>query len=150
MQVFRITLTKYTDTLFASGYAARWNSKGVKVIYSAGSRSLACLENIVHRSSRGLKSSFSTMVIDIPNHVKVQTIAQKELPKGWHETSLVAHKLSRVVGDEWVSSQNTCVLKVPSALINEEYNYIINPQHNSFKKIKIKKVSSFQFDKRLF
>ena len=54
MEVFRITHEKWANTLVASGFPARWNSQGIEIIYTAGSRSLACLENIVHRNKSGL------------------------------------------------------------------------------------------------
>ena len=67
MLVFRIALTKYAKILVASGRAARWNSNDVKVIYTANSRALACLENVVHRSKLGLSANFSLMQIGIPD-----------------------------------------------------------------------------------
>lgn len=70
--------------LMASGAAARWNSKDVKLIYTASTRALACLENVVHRSALGLQSNFRTMVVDVPENVPVKRIQRETLPVDWH------------------------------------------------------------------
>ena len=67
MEVYRICLAEYAKGLFASGARGRWNVKGSFVIYTAGSRALACLENVVHRSGEGLQSIFKVLVIHVPD-----------------------------------------------------------------------------------
>ena len=84
MQVYRITLAKWSTELVASGNPARWNSKGKFVIYTAATRALACLENVVHRSGEGLDSGFNVMVISIPPKIIIKEIALTELPDDWH------------------------------------------------------------------
>lgn len=67
----------------ASGIPARWNSKDVRLIYTASTRALACLENVVHRSALGLQTRFRTMVIEIPEDVFIKVISTEELPPNW-------------------------------------------------------------------
>lgn len=147
MQVFRIALTKYAGSLMASGRAARWNPNEVEVIYSAGSRSLACLENVVHRNQIGLNNSFQVMTIEIPDDIMIQTIELKKLPANWVEFENIP--LTQEIGENWTKQGKSAILKVPSSIIPAEYNYLINPQHPDFKFIKLLKSESFVFDKRI-
>ena len=147
MEAYRITLKKWSKTLKASGFPGRWNSKGVFVIYTSSTRALASLENLVHRSGEGLNKVFKTMQIKIPNNLKVQEIKQSQLSRNWfkYENYNECQKL----GDKWVEESKYPVLKVPSAIIKMEHNYLLNPNHKQFQKIKITTIEDFQFDPRL-
>lgn len=147
MQVFRIGLAKYTNALNASGRAARWNPNDVEMIYTAGSRSLACLENVVHRNQIGLNQSFKVMTIEIPDDLRILTIELKKLQEGWTEFQHMP--LTQKLGEDWIKELKSPVLKVPSAIINAEYNYLINPKHPDFKSIKLLRSEIFIFDKRI-
>src|SRR4051794_27144446 len=147
MQVYRITLEKYSHSLVASGNPARWNSKDVKLIYTASSRALACLENVVHRSSLGLRSLFRTMVIEIPDRLPITTLNKEELPLDWH--LFQQFPSTQVLGDAWTSKKETAILKVPSAIIAEECNYLLNPLHMDFQNIKLVRIEPFEFDPRI-
>ena len=147
MIVYRITLAKYADKLAASGNAARWNSKDVKVIYTSGTRSLACLENVVHRSSRGLDEKFRIQVIQIPDSLKVSICDKDGLMIDWQNYANMPY--TQGLGDVWVEQASAAVLKVPSVIIHEEYNYILNPAHADFPRIKYLRNEPFRFDGRL-
>lgn len=147
MKVFRIALEQFSESLYASGRPARWNSKGTFVIYTAGSRSLACLENLVHRSGEGLDSGFRVMTIDIPIDVTIEGMIFNELPINWKDFD--QQPATRELGDAWVKAGKAAVLKVPSAIIFEEFNFILNPQHEDFKKISLVSTDPFSFDRRL-
>lgn len=147
MLVFRISLTKYASSLVASGRAARWNSNDVKAIYTSNSRALACLENVVHRSKLGLSANFSVMQISIPDALAVTTINLKNLPANW---DLFEHMHSlQKIGDKWIAECKTAILKVPSSIIEDEFNYLLNPNHPEFKKIKLETINPFSFDDRI-
>ena len=147
MLVFRITLTKYANQLIASGRAARWNSNDIKVIYTSNSRALACLENVVHRSKLGLSSNFSVIQIDIPDSIAIAKIDLKNLPKDWDQFEFM--HLTQKLGDKWIEECKTAILKVPSSIIQDEFNYLLNPNHPDFKKIKLDAVKPFLFDDRI-
>jgi RES domain-containing protein len=147
MEVYRITLARYSGALVASGRAARWNSKGSQVIYSAETRSLACLENLVHRSGAGLDDDFRVIVISWPSSLTMETVSAEVLPENWR--SLEDLRACQRIGDEWLTSMRTAVLRVPSVIIPEEWNVLINPLHPDFKKIRIKEVQPFMFDPRM-
>jgi RES domain-containing protein len=147
MLVYRITLTKYAGKLFASGNAARWNPNDVKVIYTASSRSLACLENAVHRSQAGLSQLFSIMTIEIPDHIKPKIIRLTDLPPDWTDYNRLY--ITQHIGQAWIKENESVILQVPSSLIEEEVNYLLNPDHKDFEQIKVIKTQPFVFDKRL-
>ncbi len=145
MQVYRITLQKWAKNLYASGRAARWNSDGHFVIYTAGSRSLASLENIVHRSGVGLKQIFEVMLIDIPDDISIQEIKLNDLPKDWPNSYAPTQK----IGNTWLRDRKSAVLKVPSAIIPMEPNFLLNPNHPDFYRIKLVGNENFEFDTRI-
>lgn len=147
MEVYRITLGKYAQELIAPGTEARWNSRGYFVIYTAGSRALACLENLVHTDCEGLKNLFKIIVIKIPDDVKITEIQETDLLENWTKSNNL-HE-TRQIGNTWLSLYTSCVLKVPSAIIRGEFNFLINPAHVQFSKIKIKALEQFEFDSRL-
>ncbi|MCU0348898.1 MAG: RES family NAD+ phosphorylase [Saprospiraceae bacterium] len=147
MHVYRIVLEKWSQSLTASGQAARWNSPGRFVLYTAGSRALACLENVVHRNSRGLNQLFKTMVIAVPDDVLVLKISEADLPDGWHEFN--NYHITQQLGDEWLDGMKSAVLAVPSAIIPAEQNFLFNPQHPDFQKIKLLQTEDFVFDPRI-
>jgi RES domain-containing protein len=146
MKVFRISALKYADGLKASGIAARWNRAGQKVIYTSESRSLACLENVVHRSQKGLSGIFKTLVIEIPDYLKIEAMEEKTLPEGWNKTN--KYSVCQDIGSAWFAAGNTVILKVPSALVPQENNYILNTLHPDFKNIRLIKSEEFYFDSR--
>ena len=147
MEVFRITLTEYSKKLKAPGTEGRWNSRGNFVVYTAASRSLACLENLVHRDSSGLRHLFSVLTINIPAGIKIKNIYERDLPEGWTTAGKIA--VTRKLGNDWLSAGKTAILKVPSAIITGEFNYLLNPAHLDFNKIRITGIQPFNFDQRL-
>jgi RES domain-containing protein len=151
MFVYRISQTKYAGSLSAPGIDARWNSLGQKVIYTAGSAALACLENLAHKSGTTLSSgNFSMSIIEIEDSIKIGEITVlelKSLNKEWFKVE--NYPLTQKLGDSWVSKLESAVLKVPSAIIELEFNYLLNPLHSEFSKIKIVDINKFTFDPRL-
>ena len=146
MNVYRITTIQWSKSLTASGYAARWNAKGSFVIYTAGSRSLACLENLVHRSGEGNNALYRVMVIDIPDAIKMDNVDAATLKKDWH--NIDNYPYCQSVGAKWLMEQKAAVLKVPSVIIKKEHNFLINPNHPDFAKIKLAATEEFDFDSR--
>jgi RES domain-containing protein len=147
MLIYRISLTKYAHRLAASGNAARWNPNDVKMIYAASSRSLACLENVVHRSQAGLSALFSVMIINCPKAVKIKKINRGDLPYDWHDYGQMAK--TQAIGEKWIKDNETAILQVPSSIIDEEVNYLLNPEHEDFKLIRLVSTTPFVFDSRI-
>ena len=151
MIVYRLSRKKYKDKL--SGYGAslngqRWNSKGTELIYTAQTRALANSEVAVHISLGILPSDYHMVEVEIPDSLEILNINEKNLPKGWN--SLPSKPESKNIGDEFVNENLYPVLKVPSVVVKGEFNYIINPKHSDFSKIKIINTEPFSFDPRYF
>lgn len=147
MFIYRIALSIYADALKASGRAARWNLNETEMIYTSSSRSLACLENVVHRGQLGLNQIFSVMTIQIDDKIERETIGLNDLPADWKE--FYQMPMTQALGEKWISTKRTVVMEVPSSIVEEEVNYLINPKHPDFNLIKLIKTDPFVFDKRI-
>jgi len=151
MLTYRIGQTKYARDRIGSGIDARWNLRGQYVIYTGGSLALSCLEKLAHTPGASLYSGdFSVTVFEIPDDVEITEIGIAELVatnSEWYK--VLNYPITQKLGNQWLQNHATAVLKVPSAIIDMEYNYLFNPSHPDFDKIKITGVSKFTFDPRL-
>ncbi|MGC4129748.1 MAG: RES family NAD+ phosphorylase [Bergeyella sp.] len=148
MIVYRLSKKIYADDLSGAGAkiaGARWNSKGVAMLYTGQSIALCVTEIAVHIPLGIIPKDYCLVHIEIPE----DSVAElKRLPPNWnifphpHET--------QEIGDKFILDNKKLVLKVPSAAVQGEYNYLINPRHKDFHQIKIKKTEKFSFDERLF
>ncbi len=149
MEVFRISHKKWSDRLMGSGQPARWNSKGINMVYTACSRSLACLEFYVHMKTLVHQLDFMILTIDIPQSIIIEELKTGSLPKSWNVPGPEGYAICRTFGDNWIKIDRSAVLKVPSAIIPRESNYLINTHHPDSEKISIKEKEPFVFDTRL-
>ncbi|MEX2569118.1 MAG: RES family NAD+ phosphorylase [Cyclobacteriaceae bacterium] len=150
MKVYRLTKKKYSKILSGKGASYsnnRWNSKGTEIIYTAESRALALAEMAVHLSVSALPDNYAMMEIEIPDHFPVLTLESKDLPDGWNSFPHLSN--SQEIGDMFIASSTNVVLKVPSAVVHGDFNFLLNPHHHSFHKIKIIQVTDFPIDTRL-
>lgn len=151
MKVYRLSRKKYANELSgvgASKYGNRWNSKGVEIIYTAESRALAMAEVLVHLSLDTLPSDFQMIAIEIPENLTIQTLSIAELGEEWSSFSASLH--TQKIGDGFIQNNKKLMLKVPSAVVHGDYNYLINPNHPDYTKVKIAEIVSFPFDRRIF
>jgi RES domain-containing protein len=125
-------------------YGGRWNSPGIPVVYTASSLSLAALEVMVNCSDWTLLEDYSFIELEFDDSLIYEP---KSLPAGWNNNPVPAS--CTVLGDSWVRKKLSAVLKVPSAVVTLEYNYVINPLHPDFGKIVMKPAKTFDFDVRL-
>lgn len=151
LHVYRISQTKYAHDRKGSGIDGRWNTLGQYVIYTGGSLALSCLEKLAHSVGTSLNSGiFSVTIIEIPDKLPIAEITIRQLAKldaNWHK--VINYPITQQLGDNWLHKMETAVLKVPSAIIDLEYNYLLNPAHPDYDKIKIADVNKFTFDPRL-
>lgn len=147
MEIYRICLAKYAGELVASGNPGRWNLRGQFVIYAAGSRALACLENVVHRSGEGLNSLFQVLRIAVPDELAVEELTLGQLPADWQLPS--AYARCQPLGADWYRRQQAAVLRVPSSIVAHEHNYVLNTRHPDFGRIRIVAREDFVFDSRI-
>lgn len=149
MELYRICKEEYSKSLVSSGVANRWNKDGEFVIYASSSRALATLELVVHRSSIKPDINYKVMILSVPDfdHAVTQ-VKISDLPIDWQ--SLRAYSTLQTIGSEWYKSNSSLLLKIPSAIIPLEYNYIINTKHPDFNsQIKLVRREKYFWDERV-
>lgn len=149
MIIYRISNALYSDDLSGTGaklFGARWNSKGVPMLYCAEHISLAVLELLVHSHFKDFSIELDLISIQLPATIVPAEISIKKVKAHWEKDA----GYTQFIGDEFIRHKQNLVLKVPSAIIQEENNFLINPLHPDFKKVKILDIRSFKTDERLF
>ncbi len=151
MIVFRLSKSKFANDLSGKGAeksGGRWNSKVTSMVYTSESRALCTTEIAVHTPLGNLPLDYKLITIEIPDITHIQEVNIKDIPSDW---KLFPHvHATREIGDRFVSEGIFPVLKVPSAAVQDEFNYLVNPVHIDSKKIVVKAIESFNFDERLF
>lgn len=151
MIVFRLSKSKYSKDLSGRGAeksGGRWNSKGTVMVYTSESRALCTTEIAVHTQLGILPKDYVLVSIKIPDDLKTHTLNLKGIPDDWN--SIPNSGSTQDLGDHFVRANNFAVMKVPSAVVPGDFNYLINPFHPDSSKIKITKTEIFSFDKRMF
>lgn len=139
LTAYRIVAPRWVATAFsgegARRYGGRWNSPGRPVVYLAGSRALAALELLVHLPSpRSRAKPYRILEARIPIHPI-------------RDGAIDGDPLS--VGDSWIRQKRFLCLRVPSVLIPEEPNYLLNPAHPDMPRVRVGEPVDFRFDGRL-
>jgi len=146
---WRIEHARHARTAFSGEgarlYGGRWNSRGRPVVYLSSAQSLAALEVFVHH--RPLSPRDEYVIISAQWEDALTERLEGELPRDWRMEPPGASSMS--VGDRWLAEARSVVLAVPSAIIPAETNYLINPAHSDFRRIRIGKPERFVFDPRL-
>jgi RES domain-containing protein len=152
MRVWRICNGKWAETAFdgqgAKIYGGRWNSTGMAIVYTSSSLALAALESLVHLGVKKIPINYVAIGADIPENLTIEQVEPDKLMKNWRRDP--APPELATIGDRWVNSSKSAILKVPSAVIDEEWNYLLNPEHSDFSRIIIGQAKPFNFDARLF
>ncbi|HEQ71454.1 MAG TPA: RES domain-containing protein, partial [Spirochaetia bacterium] len=134
MIVYRIARERYIRDLSGDGarrYGGRWNSKGIPLLYTAASRSLAVVEYLVHVSISLAPQDLYLAEILFPDSPPPETVEPERLPPDW--TRHPAPSALAEIGDAWARRGTSIALKAPSAVVPGEYNYLLNPRHTQFK-----------------
>jgi len=148
MEVYRILKEGFANNLTASGKANRWNKRGQLVIYAGSSRSLSTLELIVHRSNILPAIPYKVAVISFNENQLIKQVEVNKLPTNWRTFS--AYPALQELGSRWYTGQESLVLKIPSAVIPQEYNYMINTEHPDFShNIQLLRIEDYFWDERL-
>jgi len=144
---YRIVKENHLESAFdgqgAKVYGGRWNSKGVAVAYTSDSLSLCSLEIFVHLPSYKLLKDYLYITVVFDSDL----VLDAPLFDGWDERPV--SKISQAIGDQWVEDNSSSVLRVPSVLMPDGFNYLININHPDSKKIKMGKPYPLDFDRRL-
>lgn len=127
--------------------SARWHRRGKRIVYLADHPASALLEVIVHLEvkAENMPGGFQLLKIDVPEDLAVDQPDQVELPADWSQSISLTQK----IGDVWLNEGLTSLLRVPSAIVPETNNYLLNPQHREAARISIISIARFAFDPRL-
>jgi len=127
-------------------YGARWNSPGIRVIYVSEHQSTSALEVFANRTPFILEAQYTAFHLEWPDNL-TEIFPRKQLPANWriHPPPME----TREIGDRWVKEQRSAVLALPSVVSPADMNFLLNPGHPDFKKIKISKPVEYRFDSRL-
>jgi RES domain-containing protein len=149
MTIYRITNSLYKEDISGIGakmYGGRWNIPGYPALYTSECISLCVLEMLVNISLPESQFNFHLLQINIPDSFEPVVIAKKKLKANWQDDE----NYTKFMGTEFLKNEQSLLLKIPSAVISEENNYLINPLHKEFKKVTISTSYPFKFDNRLF
>ena len=149
LTVWRMVTVRFAGSAFSGEgarlYGGRWSSKGIALVYTAASQSLATLEMLVQDSP--LRAHYVMIPARIPQAVTIERLKAQELPANWRDIAL--REELQAMGTQWAQKKSSAVLAVPSAVIPDETNYLLNPLHADFKRIEIGKPQKFITDLRL-
>ena len=147
-RIFKDIHLKTANTGYgASLFPGRWNPRNVPLLYSAETLSLSCLEIVVNANVAGLLDNYLFVEYQFKESF-VKIIDIKDFPPNWMASP--PSNITRDIGDQWIKSNKSAVLRVPSSIIPLEYNYLINPNHSDFINITKSQADKFIFDNRFF
>lgn len=126
----------------------RWNSAGTPLVYCAINIALATLETVHYLRSGGLPFNRYLVRIDVPDDVWAARLVLDPLPGGWD--AIPAGLTARMTGDKWAGSSATALLLVPSVIVPQEHNVLINPMHPDAARITATTLSRWIYDPRFF
>jgi RES domain-containing protein len=147
---WRFVKAKHQDHPFAGEgarlFGGRWNNPGTPIVYAASAISLALLELLAYLEDASVLSSYVLFRAEIRENL-IETLATAILPRDWRASP--AHPSTKAIGDKWFHESRSAVLSVPSAVSPLERNYLVNPAHRDFRKIKTSGPLEYVFDPRI-
>lgn len=148
MDLFRIVSAPFADLNGKGGFYAsgRWHRRGRPIVYTSPSRPLAVLERLVHTDAEEVPDDLVLLTIHVPDDLPIDHIHLASLPPNWTEP---LHPACMARGDAWLKAARTPLLRVPSVLVPEEYNLLLNPAHPALDRVRIESQRAFTFDVRL-
>jgi RES domain-containing protein len=147
---WRIVLDREAATAFSGEgawrYGGRWNSRSVRIVYASEHQSTAALEVFVHNKPFLPNEKFKAFHVEWPNSL-TEIFPTKKLPPNWRLHPPPAE--TREIGDQWIRERRSAVLALPSVISPADTNFLLNPEHADFKRIRIALPINFDFDPRL-
>ena len=151
MIVFRLSKATYAFDLSGKGAektGGRWNSKGVPMVYTSSSRALCTAEIAVHLPLGLVPGGYNLTTLEIPERLGFEEPDLNLLASGWKSFPYI--RVTQQVGDTFIKNKKSLVMRVPSAVVQGDYNFLINPIHAGITEILVVKTELFIFDERLF
>lgn len=151
MEIYRITQQQFAEDLTGNGarlFGGRWNSEGFFALYTSWSRSLALLETLAHTPAKMLNIKvYHLITLSLPDNLFIEKIKYTDLQEGWNAPD--TRPFTKKIGDGFLSAQKNLVLGVPSVMMPEEMNYLLNPFHKDMKQVQIVNKRRIDFDTRI-
>ena len=151
MRVYRIARKRHLNDLTGTGaktFGGRWNHRGTVMLYTSETRSLAMVEFLVHVSWMQAPGDMGLATLEIVNEIQPEILSPADLPEDWR--LYPAPPRLADLGSDWVHSQRSLLLRVPSAVVEQEHNILINPGHADIVRVTVLEVKDLEFDRRLF
>jgi RES domain-containing protein len=152
IRVYRILRKRYAKTPFngegAYRYGGRWSSPGVRLAYASEHLSLAMLEYFVHLDRDDPPPDLVVATADVPDDVSRVQVAPAKLPATWRQTP--APPELAAIGDRFAQAKRGAILVVPSALAPDEFNWLLNPDHADFRRVRIHPPEPFSYNSTFF
>jgi RES domain-containing protein len=150
MEVFRLARESRCRDL--SGYGAflfggRWNLPGLALLYTAEQRAMALLETLVHLPVEDLPDDMYLMTLEVPNDITREILTLGDLPADWQRLSMP--QPTATIGHAWLQAGRSLALQVPSVVVPQERNLLLNPAHPEFSRVRLLDAQPFHFDERL-
>jgi RES domain-containing protein len=148
MIIYRLTVESFKKDLTGNGsklFGGRWNAPGFPAIYTSENISLAVLEILVNADKKNIPPAYFLLKLSVPDELPVRKISLARLKEKWYSD----FEYSQFIGSNFLKAGKEAILKVPSSVIKDEHNFILNPAHADFKKISITESVPFDFDIRL-
>lgn len=149
MFLYRLSKEQYIRDLSGEGarlYGGRWNRKGTAILYTSEHCSLALLELMVHTPHNLLPEEMSLLKLFVPDELTIVTIDKQQLPTNWRQYP--APTSMGEIGTKWIDKNEAVGLKVPSVLVPDEWNILLNPASQNYSRVKIQSVEAFQINSR--
>jgi RES domain-containing protein len=128
-------------------FEGRWNHAGVPMVYTSTSLALAAIEFFVHLDPVDAPSDLVSLMADVPDRLHRERVETRSLPRGWRK---VDNKDLQELGGNWAKAKRSVALEVPSAVVEGEWNVLLNAAHADFRRIRITPAKPFHYDERMF
>lgn len=152
LSLFRLVKKKHAARAFdgegARRFGGRWNERGTAVVYLGGTLSLAALETFVHLGAADARLAFASIEVVVPDGIRIAQLQHHQLPPNWRAQP--APRETQAMGSGWVRARETLLLRVPSVIVPRESNYLLNPAHPDFSRLRIGPPEPFGFDERMW
>jgi RES domain-containing protein len=127
--------------------SARWHTKGRPIVYLAETATGALTEALVHLEldPNHLPRNYKLLKSEAPDDISIRKITKSDLPKNWVQDEVA----TRTIGDEWLASNETALLRVPSAIAPESFNVLLNPMHREAARVVVVDYREYPWDRRL-